>query len=225
MNFTITSLPKDLKTCAFPEVVLKSIKECVGNHFWVEHAPPSPAHTPKYSPPADDDLELVEVQELPAPISPAYLSSDYSADSELIEDDPQEATDDPNEDKLLALAASTPAIADLASPSEETEPFEEDEVTPTLLSPLSPLSAPLLRIPSPTSHSITLFSYIRLRKAFEIRESSATAAARQPGSTLPKSISMDMIKTLQHQRQDDDDRVTRLIGHVRELERFKELKR
>ncbi|GJU82514.1 hypothetical protein Tco_1284879 [Tanacetum coccineum] len=53
-----------------------------------EHAQLSPAYAPEYAIPADDDLELVEAQALPAPASPAPLSPDYSADSKLIEDDP-----------------------------------------------------------------------------------------------------------------------------------------
>ncbi|GJR38701.1 hypothetical protein Tco_1214385 [Tanacetum coccineum] len=94
---------------------------------------------------SDDDLEPAEAQALPAPVSPAPLSPDYSEDSEPIEDDPQEAEEDPEEEsfkeeELPALAASTPAIADPASPSEEIEPFEEDEIAPTP--------------PSPTSHHI-----------------------------------------------------------------------
>nr|GEY99212.1 hypothetical protein [Tanacetum cinerariifolium] len=182
-----------------------------------EHAPPSPVHAPKYAPPADDDLELVEVQELLAPISPAYLSSDYSADSELIEDDPQEAKDDPKEEKLLALAASTPTIADPASPSEETKPFEEDEVNPTPSSPLSPLSAPLLRIPSPTSHFIILFSYIRLRKAFEIKESSTTADARQPGSTLAQGTRDKLVVALEETNKRLVDLATRYRQDIHEM--------
>nr|GEW62001.1 retrovirus-related Pol polyprotein from transposon TNT 1-94 [Tanacetum cinerariifolium] len=52
---------------------------------------------------------------LPAPILPALLSPDYSADFELIKDDPQEADledDLEEEEELPDLIASTPAITD-----------------------------------------------------------------------------------------------------------------
>nr|GEY07165.1 putative reverse transcriptase domain-containing protein [Tanacetum cinerariifolium] len=70
----------------------------------------------------------------PTPVLPAPLLLDYSTDSELIEDDPQEVKEhleEEEEEELPTLAASKPALADPASPSEETEPFEEDEVAPT----------------------------------------------------------------------------------------------
>ncbi|GJY66766.1 hypothetical protein Tco_0469004 [Tanacetum coccineum] len=289
-----------------------------------EHAPLSPAYALEYVAPADDDLEPAEAHASPALVSPAPLSPDYSADSELIEDDPQEAKEDPEEEpskeeeELPALAASTLAIADPASPSEETEPFEEDE-TPLpssfeahieawpaapkspLPSPslLSPLSSPLPKIPSPPLPSSPIHrdsipeADLPPRKRaqssyrFEIEESS-TAAVRQPGSTLAQgtrdrlvvtleetnkrvtdlstryrqdsqemyvrhlkaqddramlrariasleiearytrdawSIAMNRIRTLQLQIQDDGDRVTRIIGRVRDLERAREPER
>ncbi|GKF41953.1 hypothetical protein Tco_0125295, partial [Tanacetum coccineum] len=70
------------------------------------------------------------------PVSPDTLSPDYSNNSEPIEDDPQEAEE---EEELPAPATSILAIEDPASPSEETKPFEEDEVAPTPPSPISPL--------------------------------------------------------------------------------------
>ncbi|GKB52978.1 hypothetical protein Tco_0903731 [Tanacetum coccineum] len=107
--------------------------------------PQSPKHAPIS--PADDDLEPAEAQELPTPVLPAPLSPDYLANSEPIEDDPPDAEEDPEEEpskeeekELPALAASTLAIADPASPSEETEPFEEDEVDHTPPSPISSYS-------------------------------------------------------------------------------------
>ncbi|GJX30673.1 hypothetical protein Tco_0240528, partial [Tanacetum coccineum] len=148
-----------------------------------EAAPQSPEHAPlppEHAPPADVDLEPTEA--LPGPILPAPLSPDYLADSELIKDDPQKAKEDPKEkpseedpeeeEELPAPAAITPAIADPASRSEETEPFEEDEMSIRSQSPLPPsinahikawhathafpspsllsrLSSPLPRIPSP----------------------------------------------------------------------------
>ncbi|GKF30064.1 hypothetical protein Tco_0096406 [Tanacetum coccineum] len=139
-----------------------------------EHTPLSLAYAPKYASLADDNLEPAEAHALPAPVSPAPLSPYYSTDSEPIKDDPQEAKEDAKEkpskeedDELLAPAASTLAIANPASPSEETEPFEENETplppsidvrieawraAPThpspLPSPLSPLSSPIPMIPS-----------------------------------------------------------------------------
>ncbi|GKE57475.1 hypothetical protein Tco_1496660, partial [Tanacetum coccineum] len=135
------------------------------------------SHSLEYAPPADDDMEPTEAHALPAPVLPAPLSHDYSADSEPIEDDPQEAglEDDPEEGpseeeegELPAPTASIPAIA----------PFKEDEsvrlqtplppsifayveawlaapIPPSPLpSPLSPLSSPLPRIPSPPLPSL-----------------------------------------------------------------------
>nr|GEV52947.1 reverse transcriptase domain-containing protein [Tanacetum cinerariifolium] len=135
--------------------------------------PISPAYALEHAPLADDDLEPTVAQALPAHVSPAPLSPDYSTDSKPIKDDPQEVEEDLEEEELPTMAASTPAIADLASPSKETEPFKEDEVAPTPPSPIS-------------SHAIIHLSYTQLCRArkFEIRESSAVAAARQPGSTL-----------------------------------------
>ncbi|GKB75328.1 hypothetical protein Tco_0942223 [Tanacetum coccineum] len=47
------------------------------------------------------------------------------------------------EEELPALATSTPAIPDPTSPSEETDSFKEDKVTPTPPSPISPPIIPL----------------------------------------------------------------------------------
>nr|GEZ37780.1 hypothetical protein [Tanacetum cinerariifolium] len=104
----------------------------------------------------NDDLEPVEAQALPTPVLPAPLSSDYSTDFEPIKDDPHEAEEDPlkevEKEELPTLAASTPAIADPTSPSEETKPFEEDEIAPT---PPSPISSHAI-IPLPYSFTIIL---------------------------------------------------------------------
>ncbi|GJV51040.1 hypothetical protein Tco_1446781 [Tanacetum coccineum] len=216
-----------------------------------EHAPLSRKHAPS----ADDDLQPSEA--LHAPVLPASVSPGYSENSEPIEDDPQEA-DPKEEEELLVLAIPAPATPDPVSLSKEIEPFEEDEVATTP--------------PSPTSYSITPLSHTRLLQfytsspRFEIGESSAAVAARQPGSTLAQgaqedravqqagiaslerearylhtrvattderstyardawSIAMDMIKTLQYQRQDDGDRMTRTIGRVTKLELARELER
>nr|GEV88033.1 hypothetical protein [Tanacetum cinerariifolium] len=147
-------------------------------------------------------------------------------DSEPIEDNPQEAEEDPEdepfeEEELPALATSTLAIVDLASTSEETEPSEEDKVDPTPPSPISshfiiPLSQTRLRrarklVRSQTPLPPSIDTHI---EAFEIGKSYIAATARQPGSTLAQ----DRIKTLQHQRQDNGNRVTRIIRRVEELE-------
>ncbi|GJX61017.1 hypothetical protein Tco_0293917 [Tanacetum coccineum] len=87
------------------------------------------------------------------------MLSDYSADSELIKDDPQDAEEDPEdepfekEEEPLALAAFAPPLADPASPFEETEPFEGNKVAPTPPSPVSP-------------HHIIPLSQTRLHRAW-----------------------------------------------------------
>ncbi|GJS03062.1 hypothetical protein Tco_0319570 [Tanacetum coccineum] len=149
-----------------------------------KHAPLLPAYALEYAPLVDDDLEPIEAQTLPAAVSPAPLSPNYSADFEPIKDDPQEAEEDPEEEdeELLALASSAPSIADLASPFEETKPFEEDELvcphtplpssfdahieawlaapTPpsSSPSPLSPLSSPIPMISFPPLPSSPIYS-------------------------------------------------------------------
>nr|GEU84658.1 reverse transcriptase domain-containing protein [Tanacetum cinerariifolium] len=66
-------------------------------------------------------------------MSPAPLSPDYLNESKPIKDDPQEVKGESSseEEELPALASFTLAIADPATPSKETEPFEEDKVAPT----------------------------------------------------------------------------------------------
>nr|GEW78631.1 reverse transcriptase domain-containing protein [Tanacetum cinerariifolium] len=133
------------------------------------HAP----EEPKYLAPANDDIAPTEDQPLPA--SPIALSPDYSADSKLAEEDPEEGhEEDPEEEpskeeeELSALTDSPPARLYIDLPSE----VEEYEVPST---------------PSPTSpHHIILFSETRKRvrftspsHGFEIRESSAAAATRK----------------------------------------------
>nr|GEU88300.1 reverse transcriptase domain-containing protein [Tanacetum cinerariifolium] len=217
---------------------------CLGKHDCVERIP------------SDDDLEPAETQALPAPVSPAPLSPDYSADSEPIKDDPQEASkEEPSkeeEEELSAPAASTIAITDPASPYEETEPFEDDEVAPTPPSPISSyfiihlsytrlckarksvrpqtplpssfdahieawLAAPTPPSPSPSSLS-PLSSPIRLERELEF-------PLRPLGSRLGRALQLLLIREIQHQRQEDDDRVTKVIGRVRELECARELER
>nr|GEV07985.1 putative reverse transcriptase domain-containing protein [Tanacetum cinerariifolium] len=81
------------------------------------------------------------LHQLTMTFSQQKLSPNYSADSELIEDDLYEAEEEGEE--LTTPVASTIAIADPASPSDEIEPFEEDEVAPTPPSPASPIITPL----------------------------------------------------------------------------------
>ncbi|GJT02525.1 putative reverse transcriptase domain-containing protein [Tanacetum coccineum] len=181
-----------------------------------DQAPLSFPHDPMYSEylaPSDDDLEPAEAQLLPASVSPTALSPDYSVDSEPVEEDLEE---DPEE-----------------------EPFEEEEeggreewrTAPKhpspLPSPLSPLSSPLPMIPSPPLLPPPTHRYInveadmlprkRARFAapshkFEIGESSAAAAARQPGSTLARGTRYGFVAALEANK-----RVTDLtIGHRRD---------
>ncbi|GJW49610.1 hypothetical protein Tco_0090961 [Tanacetum coccineum] len=52
---------------------------------------------PEYLAPSDDDIALVEDQSLPAPASPTALSLDYSANSELVEENPEEDSEEEEE--------------------------------------------------------------------------------------------------------------------------------
>ncbi|GJX91118.1 hypothetical protein Tco_0344444 [Tanacetum coccineum] len=249
----------------------------------LEHAP----HSLEYALPANDDLEPAEAQALPTPVSPREPSEEEG-------------------EELPAPVATTPAIADPASPYEETEPFEEDETSLPLSidahieawlaaptpsspppSPLSPLSSPLPKIPSPPLPSSPIHrdsileadlpprKRARLSSSsprFEIGESSVDASARQPRqdshkiyvhlqdaqddkavfrALLASSVrearylhtsviiaeqeatyahdawrfAMDRIIELHHQRHNNNDIVTRVIGRVREIEHARELER
>nr|GEX58336.1 hypothetical protein [Tanacetum cinerariifolium] len=137
-----------------------------------DQAPLLPVHALvylAYLAPSDDDLEPAEDQPLPASISPTTLLSDYSIDSEPVNEDLQEdLEEDPSEEEeeLSAPADSLPTRLYIDLPSK----VEEDEVPPTP--------------PSPTSHHhIILLSQTGLHRAwmFETGEISAAAAARQPG--------------------------------------------
>ncbi|GKD38608.1 hypothetical protein Tco_1258815 [Tanacetum coccineum] len=165
-----------------------------------EHAPPSPTCAPnslEYAPPSNDDLEPTEVHALPAFVLPASLSPNYSADSEPIEDDPQEADpeddlekDPSEEEELLAPVSSTPATRlhrawKSVRPHQLLFPSTLADTTTLVASPPLPLSS--------TRRDPTLKADMPPRKrarfstpphGFEIRESSAAAAAKQSGSTL-----------------------------------------
>nr|GEV19390.1 hypothetical protein [Tanacetum cinerariifolium] len=106
-----------------------------------EHPPLSPDHAPEHALLANDNLEPAKAQALPTPVLPAPLLPDYLAESEPIEDGPQEAEEypeeDPSKEELPAPTSFILAIADPASTSKEIEPFEEDEIDPTSSSPIS----------------------------------------------------------------------------------------
>nr|GEY72521.1 hypothetical protein [Tanacetum cinerariifolium] len=183
--------------------------------------------------------------------SHATITYTLVSDFESIKDDPQEVEEDLEEEpskevdvkELPASAASTSAIADHSSPFEQTNPFEEDEI------PSPPLtSSPIHRDTIP---EVDMLPQKRVRLSsspyrFLVGESLAPAAEtnkkvidlytgyRQDSREIyvrlkdaqdDKRFSMDKIRELQHQRQDDSDRVTRVIGHVRELKHARELER
>ncbi|GJZ64237.1 hypothetical protein Tco_0620658 [Tanacetum coccineum] len=167
----------------------------------LEQAPMSLAYAPdslEHAPPFDDDLELAEDQALHAPVLPAPLSPNFSADSEPIKDDPQEANPedvfnkDPSEENG---PDKKPLVQASPLPSSITARIEAWLATPTPPSPppspLSPLSSEeetkpfeedevALTPPSPTPPFVT--------PLFEIGESSAAAAARQFGSVLAQGV-------------------------------------
>ncbi|GJY85083.1 hypothetical protein Tco_0499109 [Tanacetum coccineum] len=135
------------------------------------------SHSLEYAPPADDDMEPTE----------APLSHDYSADSEPIEDGPQEAglEDDPEE-----------------GPSEEEIPSPPLPSSPTHRNSIPKVDLPhrnRARLSSPPSR-------------FEIRERSAPAAARQPGSTLAQGA----IDRLEVALEETDERLADLGTHYRQ---------
>ncbi|GKB32388.1 hypothetical protein Tco_0871789, partial [Tanacetum coccineum] len=92
-------------------------------------------------------------------------------------------------------------------------------------SPLSPLSSPLpmipsspLLLPSPTRRDIIPKAYMPLRKRarftapskrFEIGESSAVAAARQPEPTLARGTELDFMTALEEVKESVADMATR----------------
>nr|GEZ34331.1 hypothetical protein [Tanacetum cinerariifolium] len=182
----------------------------------LEHAPLSPAYALSYVALTDDNLEPAEAQALPTHVLPAPLSPGNLKDSELIENDPQEAQEDPKEvpskeeEELSASVASTPDIAGLASQSEETKPFEEDEAQ-KLVHPQTPL---------PSSFNAHIHAW----------RTAPTPPSPSPSPLSPLSSPLPMIPspplppspirrdTIPEQRQDDVNRMTRVVGCVRELE-------
>ncbi|GKB58144.1 hypothetical protein Tco_0914330 [Tanacetum coccineum] len=100
-------------------------------------APLSPVHAPKhpeYLAPADDDIAPAEDQPLLA--SPITLSLDYSADSELAEEDPEEEPSEEEEEERSAPTDSPSAGLYIDLPSE----VEEDEVAVCTVRPQPPMA-------------------------------------------------------------------------------------
>nr|GEV73576.1 hypothetical protein [Tanacetum cinerariifolium] len=146
---------------------------------------------PEYLAPSDDEIAPTEDQ--PLPPSPISLSPGYITDSEPIEDGPDEDPEmDPvdyagnkeEEEEHLALADSALSVPDSVPSVEETKPFKTDESTATP----PPLRSPQTVIPLPRT-GLRMARKMRARittpsQRFEIGESSAAAAARQPRSAL-----------------------------------------
>ncbi|GKC75673.1 hypothetical protein Tco_1126447 [Tanacetum coccineum] len=199
----------------------------------LDQAPLSPAHDPVYPvylAPSDDDLEPIEAQPLSAFVSPTALLLDYSVDSEPVEEDPEvDPEEEPSEkeEELLALADSPPAGLYIDLPSETSL------VAAPTPSPLSPLSSPLPRIPSPplllpppTRRDIIPEAdmpprkrarFVALSQRFEIRESSSAATSRQSGSTLDRGTDYGFVTAL----EEVDGRVTDLAtSHRHDIKEF-----
>nr|GFA62337.1 hypothetical protein [Tanacetum cinerariifolium] len=143
---------------------------------------------PEYLAPSDDEITPTEDQ--PLPPSPISLSPGYITDSEPIKDGLDEDPEmDPvdyvgnkeEEEEHLALADSALFVPDSVPSVEETKPFKTDESTATP----PPLRSPQTVIPLPRT-GLRMARKMRARittpsQRFEIGESSAAAAARQPG--------------------------------------------
>ncbi|GJY26057.1 putative reverse transcriptase domain-containing protein [Tanacetum coccineum] len=106
-----------------------------------------------------------------------------------------------------------------------------------LPSPLSPLSSPLPRIPRSTLAQGTIDGLVVAVEETNERVTDLGTRYRQdshemyvrhqdaPDDRAVMRACIASLEELQHQRQDDGDRVTRIIGRVRELERTRELER
>nr|GEZ86903.1 hypothetical protein [Tanacetum cinerariifolium] len=136
-----------------------------------------------------------------------YTSS--SDNSELIEDDLYEAEEEGEE--LTTPVASTIAIADPASPSDEIEPFEEDEVAPTPPSPASPIITPL-------SHTQLHRTRMLVRPPSSLPPPiDASDAERQPGSTLTLNTRDRLVVALVQTKQRLADLATRYRQDIHEM--------
>ncbi|GJU08538.1 putative reverse transcriptase domain-containing protein [Tanacetum coccineum] len=156
---------------------------------------------------------------------------------EDLKEDLEEEPSKEEEEEPLAPAVSASSLPDSVSAYEETQPFEEDEVAapaPPLPppSPLSPLSSPLPRIPSPPlllpppTHKDSIpeadmppwrrARFAALSYRFEIGESSAAAAARQPGREA-WTLAMDRLREMQIEvrdlQQQRRDQSTKTVVH------------
>ncbi|GJT38635.1 hypothetical protein Tco_0938500 [Tanacetum coccineum] len=189
-------------------------------------APLSPVHAPEYSEylaPSDDDIAPAEDQPLPA--SPIALSPGYITDSEPIEDGLEE---DPEIDPVDYETEPFETDEAVATPPPLVSPhtYAVAPIPPSPPpSPLSPLLSPLPRIPSlslmlplPTRRDIILEADIPLQKRarytalsqkFEIGESSAVAAARQPVPTLAQGTELNFMTALEEVKESVADMATR----------------
>nr|GEU72953.1 hypothetical protein [Tanacetum cinerariifolium] len=165
---------------------------------------------PEYLTPSDDEAPL-EDQPLPVDASPIATSPDYVADSDLKEDPEDDQADyladggdgddedDKEEEEHPAPAdSSVVPIVDLVLPAEDTKALKADEPTHAPGSPISiPLSQTRLRKERKTvKHEPPMTGILEAdmppqkraclttpSPGFEIGESSAAGAARQPGPT------------------------------------------
>nr|GEZ16214.1 hypothetical protein [Tanacetum cinerariifolium] len=166
----------------------------------------------EYLAPSDDDITPAEDQPLPA--SPIAFSLGYIADSELIttkylisfgsftisnleedpemdivnyaadEEDEESSSYKEEEEEHLAPADSALFVSDSVPSVEETEPFTTNESATTPPLPRSPQTVILLSQTSLRRARKTRARFTAPSQRFEIRESSANAAARQLGFAL-----------------------------------------
>ncbi|GKC70761.1 hypothetical protein Tco_1116644 [Tanacetum coccineum] len=146
-----------------------------------------------------DDLESAEAQPLPASVSPTTLSPDYSADSEPVEGDPEEHPEEDleEEEELSALADSSLAGLYIDLPSKGTDVCPTSNPLPSSIDALV------------DSWKRAIFAALSLR--FEIGESSAAAAARQPESALARGTDYGFVTVL----EEVNERVTDLAASHR----------
>ncbi|GKD56949.1 putative reverse transcriptase domain-containing protein [Tanacetum coccineum] len=187
-------------------------------------APDSPGYIVDSKPVEDDSEENPEMDPIDYPFDeqeeepsastdPASHVPDYvlsSEETEPFEADESAATQPP------PISLHTACIAEYAAASTPPSPPP---------SPLSPLSSPLpmipsspLLLPSPTRRDIIPKAYMPLRKRarftapskrFEIGESSAVAAARQPEPTLARGTELDFMTALEEVKESVADMATR----------------
>ncbi|GJZ23319.1 putative reverse transcriptase domain-containing protein [Tanacetum coccineum] len=256
-TITYTSISSDMPSWAIPlmEAYESDPEAPKAAPQSPEQAPLLPILAPEYSEylaPSDDDLPA-EDQPLPADASPTALSPGYIADSEPEEESFEDKDrEEEEEEEHLALADAALSIPDSVPSSEETEPFETDESAatppstpyccyiyasaPTLPlpppSPLTPLSFPLLLIPSPPlplpspDHRGAIpEAHMPPRKRiyfttpshrFEIKESSEAATTRQIGPTLARDVDYGFIDTLDASIRATNERVMTALEEVNE---------